>query len=261
MKGDIESIIGSQDKLKTIKHSLSFSFNKPQKPGSTATVEVHPGGKASTRIYNDLHSKFKNTSKFDMKAYAERNEDISVNDAFDIYVQVKIKMKKGVDKTLGQRIEAGLKEIQDNDNSDNADLRKQIDVLGVVCKTEGEYLCIGKHLLIPHKIITDKADLLGSEYSEKGMDWYFNVVDILQQISEVDQSLKVELDLGTTVKDVLNDKNAPYDEVCKGFSLSTSVELIRNLKKIIIGLIGDQEENCSGSLKKMLLGVSPLVLL
>ena len=71
----------------------------------------------------------------------------------------------------------------------------------------------------------------------------------------------MELDLGTTVKDILNDKNAPYDEVCKGFSLSTSVELIRNLKKIIIGLISDQEENCSGSLKKMLLGVSPLVLL
>jgi hypothetical protein len=48
-----------------------------------------------------------------MKKYAEV-EGCSVNDVFDIYVQIKIRMKNGADKkAIGQRIEATFKEIQD----------------------------------------------------------------------------------------------------------------------------------------------------
>lgn len=98
------------------------------------------------------------------------------------------------------------------------------------------------------------------------MEWYFDAVDIIEQISEIDQSLKVELDLGATARDAINAKTNPYDTICKGVSFTTSLELIRNLKKIIFGLLSDKEKETQESelpkgLKKIFMGLSPLVLL
>jgi hypothetical protein len=72
LSGDIESLIGGLDDLKTITHKMSISFNKPKNAGTTSQIEILPGGRTSEKKYQELHSKFKNSSKFDMKAYAER---------------------------------------------------------------------------------------------------------------------------------------------------------------------------------------------
>lgn len=62
---------------------------------------------------------------------------------------------------------------------------------------------------------------------------------------------------------MINTLNSPYEEFCKGFKMTSSIELIRNLKKIIFRILEDKDENSkiSSSIKKKLMGVSPLVML
>lgn len=74
---------------------------------------------------------------------------MSVNDAFNIYGQFKFKVKKGVDKReLGAKIEKCFNDIHEkrfvSGGTDKDEWR-------VKCVPEGEYLCIGKHVILPHK--------------------------------------------------------------------------------------------------------------
>ena len=159
MNGDLESVIGGLDQLKAINHKVSISFNKPAqaKAGTVANFEIFPGGKNSEKKYQELENRFKKSSKFDMKAFAQENE-CSINDAFDAYAQIKFKVKKGVDKkALGLKIEKYANDLEDGYVKSGKSLAGK-EIFRVKCVVDGDYLCVGKHVVIPHRVVDEKFE-------------------------------------------------------------------------------------------------------
>ena len=61
----------------------------------------------------------------------------------------------------------------------------------------------------------------------------------------------------SSFKDIMSSENFPMDELLKGVSVSANVSLIKNLKKMLFGLLKDEDF----ALKKILARVSPVLLL
>ena len=89
------------------------------------------------------------------------------------------------------------------------------------------------------------------------MQWYFKLVDILEQLKSVEQRVGFKVLMKSSFKYIMSSENFPMDELLKGVSVSANVSLIKNLKKMLFGLLKDE----NFALKKTLARVSPVLLL
>lgn len=248
--GEIGDVL--EGELKTKKHSLKVGFNTPENPAFQFEASLYPGGKTCTAMASELEPKFKDACLLDKQAEVDSDPEIkSVNDFFDVYFEIKIKMN-GDQSALGEKLNTAFEAF---------DIKTPSSVGGkwfkLKCVNEGEYMCIGTTVSVPHSQV-DKA--FAGDDKMKDMQWYHSTVAVFDQVQSVDQDLTVKLNLGTSVKDILNSETPLINELCKGFSFELQLEVIANLKKIIFDLLKDSE-TLESDLAPFLMGISPIILL
>ena len=236
IKGDMSNPLTEELKLK--KHSIEVAFNAPESAGTKFCFSLYPGGDKCHSIHQDLKSKYNTT--VDKEEMDKMLKEFGDKETFDTmqwgYMELRLKMK-GDSSELAKR----LLEHKEGINS----LHPFGKIALPKATSNGEYLEIGTMFPCP-------AELL------KNIE-YDKLSAIVDQIKGVDQRVHVDLELGTSCKDIIKGDGSLIAEAVKGFNLKFNLDVVENFKKVIYEVIKNPDQ--AGPLGPIAAFIAPLVLM
>jgi len=226
------------EELKLKKHSVEVSYNAPATAGTKINFTVFPGGDQCLKIHQDLQSKYKDTIDKDSfnKMLKEFGENQTADDMEWGYFELRLKMN-------GDSSELAKKLQDHKDGLNSLDERLKITIPKIA--SNGDYLEIGVCYPCPKEIL-------------KSIN-YEKLSPIVDQIKGVDQRINLNVELGTSCKDVLEGGESLIAEANKGFKVQFNLDVLENFKKICYDVIKNPE--ATGPLTKIAAAIAPFVLL
>ena len=99
----------------------------------------------------------------------------------------------------------------------------------VQASADGEYVVAGAEIVAPkHKVLDDMFAMPD---------------EVLKIFENNDQKLKLELDLGVSLTDILNSGEPILKNIVHGFGARASIHYISNVKKALLELLKDNSES------------------
>jgi len=232
LAGETRAALVGQE-LKTKSSSLSVSFNAPKNPQTIIKAQVDIGGQDAVHKANELREKYHD-------AINEGKEKIRFVEGWrkdgddHLFAEIRITTEAG---KAQEHADYFGKEITDMvniipDSEDSAYFKPKISAL------DDHTIAIGLKIHYPNS---------------------FPMPDDFHQIlSHCGQHIHAQLELGTSIEEIMKSEQPVLKSLTKGFSVSKKVCIVSNLKKVFMELMRNEENQ--EKLGKLLM-VSPATML
>ena len=210
----------SSGDLKVKTHSVSLGFNAPQAPKTKVVIQAHFSGPAIAKLNAELEAKWGSTY------VAEKAEVCPFGTSFlKPYVGLRLKLAPGADAAgLAAKFSESLSSF----------LAVALDPMGIPAKpafhAEGNDLVGGSVLPIPTQLA-------------EGVKAYLEFLrNMAKRTNHLDQAVKIELNLGASIRDVMFAEESILSQLNKGFEVKVTLSLLSNLRKILLDKLGSSDE-------------------
>ena len=190
---------------------MSVGFNVPQNPLTTIRASVHLGGSSATTINNDLRS---------------LSGDV---DAKTVFIELRVGVKAGTAQghadTLSD-IHTSIRDLKLDNEYDQKEKDEHMSSIRKVYASDDSTVSIV--VAMPQKIDRKLRNLAIPD-------------DVLNKLAHIGNSVSTEIDLGTSLQEIIDEGKPIIEQLMKGFRFKVSLTAISNLKKALMALSKNEE--------------------